>query len=380
MDRAPEVRETAGAASRAAAPSVPRVSVIVPVRDGARFLERCLPALFASRPAPLEVIVADDGSRDASAEVARRHGARVLVLDRSSGPAAARNRAAEVARGEILFFTDADVVVGRETIARALACLAADPAPAAVIGSYDDRPEDPGFISQFKNLFHHFVHQTGREQASTFWTGCGAIRRELFLALGGFNEGYPTPSIEDIELGFRMRLGGHRIRLEKSMQATHLKRWGLFDLIRTDVFRRGVPWIALMLRDRYAMKDLNLSAESRANTLLAGLLVIALAGLVLPGSPALPLLFVAAVAFALILWLSRRLLGFFREKRGLLFAVRVVPMHLLFLLYSGACVPLGMIAYRLDRRRARRHASGPAVARLAPLAARPSRAGMEQHP
>ncbi len=50
-----------------------------------------------------------------------------------------------------------------------------EPDLAAVFGSYDDEPAAPNFLSQYKNLFHHFVHQQGSAEASTFWSGCGAI-------------------------------------------------------------------------------------------------------------------------------------------------------------------------------------------------------------
>ena len=57
-------------------------------------------------------------------------------------------------------------------------------------------------VSQYRNLLHHFVHQHGHAEASTFWAGCGAIRRAAFDAVGGFDAArFPRPSIEDIELG-----------------------------------------------------------------------------------------------------------------------------------------------------------------------------------
>ena len=67
------------------------------------------------------------------------------------------------------------------------------------------------FVSQYKNLFHHFVHQDASGTATSFWAGCGAIRRDIFLRLGGFNTAYKRPSIEDIELGYRLTRAGHRI-------------------------------------------------------------------------------------------------------------------------------------------------------------------------
>ena len=114
---------------------------------------------------------------------------------------------------------------------------------AAVFGSYDDNPSEANFLSQYKNLFHHYVHQTAREDASTFWAGCGAIHKEIFLSMGGFDEGHYHPFMgarpgtsEDIELGYRLKLAGHRVRLLKELQVKHLKRWEVASLLRADFF------------------------------------------------------------------------------------------------------------------------------------------------
>jgi glycosyltransferase involved in cell wall biosynthesis len=95
--------------------AAPRLSVIVPVGDGAGFLADSLPALRASDlPADQwELIVVDDGSGDGSAAIAERYADAVVRLDRPHGPALARNRCVERARGDILVFIDADVSVHR---------------------------------------------------------------------------------------------------------------------------------------------------------------------------------------------------------------------------------------------------------------------------
>jgi GT2 family glycosyltransferase len=375
-----------------------QTSVIIPVYNSAADLNRCLTALETCERSPFECIVVDDGSDDDSALVAERHGARVIRLPARSGPAVARNRGAAAAGGDLLFFIDADVCVGvsaLETIERVFS----DPGVAAVMGSYDDQPADPGFVSQYKNLSHHYVHQRSQEEASTFWSGCGAVRREVFVELGGFDEGYGQPCIEDIELGYRMRARGHAIRLEKQLLVTHLKRWTLPGLVRTDIFQRGVPWILLMLRDRHMVNDLNLTWHSRVGTvltyalLLGGILlslgsswpvpitlITILTACVAAGQAATRkdlgswLLVTAAVAagawlglqsqgallsgswlygiLALLLATNAGYYAFFREKRGLAFACGVLPMHLLFFLYSGLCIPLGLLSYiRATRQR-----------------------------
>src|SRR5205807_8681242 len=63
---------------------------------------------------------------------------------------------------------------------------------------------------------------------STFWAGLGAVRRDAFEAVGGFDaERYLVPSVEDIDLGARLATTGHRIELDPAVQGTHLKAWSL---------------------------------------------------------------------------------------------------------------------------------------------------------
>jgi hypothetical protein len=115
-------------------------SVIVPVYNSASDLEDALAAIRAQSDAGVEIIVVDDASSDDSAAVAERHGALVLRPTANAGPAAARNLAARVARGAVLFFVDADVVLHPSALARARSALTDDPALSAVFGSYDAHP------------------------------------------------------------------------------------------------------------------------------------------------------------------------------------------------------------------------------------------------
>jgi GT2 family glycosyltransferase len=319
------------------------ISVVVPVRNDPGHLRSCLASLAASRGADHEVVVVDDASTDDSAAVAAALGARVLRLERRSGPAAARNRGAEAARGEHLLFVDADVCVHPDTVAKAAAVFAADPTVDALFGSYDLRPGATNFLSQYKNLFHHFVHQQGSAEASTFWSGCGAIKRSVFLEMGGFDERYGRPCIEDIELGARLRRAGRRIVLRKEIQASHLKRWTLPGIIKSDVWDRGVPWTELILRDRSLPNDLNLRLSQRASAVLAYALVATLAAAAWrPWGLGLGVWALAAAVLLLgIVAINRRFYAFFARERGPLFAARVVPLHVLYYLYSGVALAIG---------------------------------------
>src|SRR5215216_2534381 len=303
----------------------PFISVIVPVYNGEKFLPSCLDALVSNSYDAYELIVVDDCSTDQGPRISRERGALVLRTLRQSGPGAARNFGAQHARGEILFFVDADVVVKPDTLERVAADFINHPEIAAVFGSYDEEPAEKNFISQYKNLFHRFVHQQGCTEAETFWAGCGAIRRDVFLALDGFDvERYPRPSIEDIELGYRMRMKGHRIFLDKQLQGKHLKRWTLKSMLHADIFCRAVPWSMLIFERKGMVNDLNLKTTDRISAGLVGLSL-----LILPFSIFRPqLLLLIAVLLAVIPILNYKLYRFFFERKGLGFAILAFPLHL----------------------------------------------------
>ena len=262
-----------------AAQPQPAITVIVPVRNAAEHLDRCLESLQKSTFRNFECIVVDDASTDNSADVAERHDCKVIRSLVNRGPAAARNRAIPEAAGEILYFLDADVCVSPGSLARVAECFEGEADLDAVIGSYDAEPDEPDFLSQYRNLFHHFVHQEANEEAFTFWSGCGAIRRSVLASYTGFSEKYKRPSVEDIELGYRMHADARRMRLDKQLRVKHLKKWSFWNILKTDVLHRGIPWTELILSSHHMHSDLNLRVMQRANVVLVHLLVLSLAAL-----------------------------------------------------------------------------------------------------
>ena len=310
----------------------PQISVIVPVFNGGKLLSQCLKAIKESSYKSFELIVVNDASTDNSSEIARQHVATVLSLPHRLGPAAARNLGAQKARGEILFFVDADVVVQSDSLAQVASAFALRPDVAAVFGSYDDAPAQQNFLSQYRNLYHHFVHQAANENAATFWAGCGAIRRWAFHAVNGFDAAlYSRPCIEDIELGSRLRAAGQKILLDKALRCKHLKRWTFGSLLKTDIFDRAVPWSRLILERGELVNDLNLRIRDRVSTALVGLLVFTVFSSLLQ-----PRVLIAVVAALLMIFLlNHRLFGFFFRLRGPGFVAGAFVMQLLHFFYSG---------------------------------------------
>jgi len=323
----------AGARGTLAVPS--RLSVIVPARNAAGYLPRTLPALRASLPAGSELVVCDDGSSDGSAEIATALGARVVSTPRREGAAAARNRGAALAGGAILVFVDADVRVHADTLPTLLAAFE-DGQVAAAFGSYDADPPRVSTVSLYKNLAHHFVHQRSRPEASTFWSGCGAIRADVFRAVGGFDAA--IFGIEDVELGYRLREGGHGVRLVHAAQVTHLKEWTLGSWLRSDILERAAPWARLVRSGRGLPRDLNFRPADRAATLLT---VAACAGT----SAAVfdPRWMLAALLAVPALVLDYPMLAFFARRVSVAFAIRAALLHLLHRLAGVTGFALGLL-------------------------------------
>lgn len=322
----------------------PRFSFIVPFHRGLSDLERCVRAIAPVDPGSELVIVADGAAEDCR-HLARACGARVIALPVRSGPAAARNVGAAASGGDVLVFLDADVVVSPASIARLSRLFGVPGAPAAVFGAYDDRPDDRRFMSQYKNLSHSFIHHSGKRKARTFWAGFGAVRRDAFQGVGGFDERFERPSVEDIDLGYRLNAAGHDVVLDPSLRGRHLKRWTLTSSIASDVLDRGIPWTQLLFRYGAMDDDLNLRVEYRLSVVLA-YLVLCSAALALYEPRT-----IAAIPAALagLTILNRRYYRYFLRQRGAVFTVRVWALHFVHHVCNGLSFAVGAVLFLVAR-------------------------------
>jgi glycosyltransferase involved in cell wall biosynthesis len=328
-----------------------QISVIIPTFNAERTLADCLHALDSSTYSAAECIVVDDGSTDQSVSIAKRAAAKIVSTGGRFGPARARNLGVQCASGDLVVFIDADVALQADALKRVAARFEAEKDLDALIGAYDDAPSDQGVVSQFKNLQHSFVHSEGNHRAFTFWSGCGAVKRDVFLQHGGFDESYEKPSIEDIELGYRMRKAGRKIALDPLVRCKHMKVWTLGSLLLTDVFQRGIPWTVLIFRTRCFPDDLNLRWGQRASVLLAGSLVMSfLSGIAaaILGQTKLALWAAAMgiIGFSGIVVLNHSFYNFLAARRGLSYLLFGVPLHLLYYFYSGVSFLLGIVIYK----------------------------------
>lgn len=332
--------------------TAPTISVIVPAFRAANVLPRVLAPLMAmkARGEVAEVIVVDDVSPDDTAQVAERLGAKVMVMPKNGGPGGARNLAATVATGDVLWFVDSDVIAWEDG-ARRIAATMSDPQVGAVFGSYDATPDGSPWFSRYKNLMHRFYHQTAKRDASTFWAGCGAVRADVFRRIGGFDvETYRVPSIEDIELGYRIRRTGSRIALDPGLLGKHLKVWTPKGAFHTDIFRRALPWARLMIAREGVTNDLNTGTMERVRAVVAGLLILSVLSLPLTGLWWLPLV-LAALAVAINLTLFRFMLA----NGGPLFALGALAWHQFYYVYSATAFVWCLFEFHVLGRKNRLH-------------------------
>jgi GT2 family glycosyltransferase len=355
----------------------------MPVHNGVPYLDKSLNALRAAWQPGYELIVVDDASSDgsdvlAAALILNWPDARVLRLENNVGPAGARNAGAEIAGKDCLVFLDADVMVHPDTLSKFADAFFQEHALAAVFGSYDSDPADRHVVSRFRNLLHHYIHQQGRGPAVTFWTGCGAVRRDAFKAVGRFRSASLT-CMEDIDYGHRLIDAGLRVELRPDIQCTHLKRWTLGKMIYTDVFRRGVPWTVMMLRRGRNDAALNVTRRERQSALAAltavlffvgGIISLARAVMLLlhsgstgveMSSPstigavfilllyAMVLVLLGLFAMTLMVVLQAGFYSFLIRRRALWFAAACLPLHIVYFLCAGAGAAIGGVIYVAGR-------------------------------
>lgn len=205
---------------------MPQATVIIPVRNDARGIDRCL-AGIARQCVSLEVIVIDDGSSDGTGAVAQSHGVRVLNGG-GRGAAAARNLGAQAASCEILLFTDGDCIPCPGW-AKSLVEPIAQGHCIATKGSY--RSRQSSHTAQFVQVEYEERYERMRQLAEIDFldTYSLGVRRSDLLAIGGFDEAFAGASVEDQEMSFRLHERGRFLFVSQAVvEHLHADRPGVY--------------------------------------------------------------------------------------------------------------------------------------------------------
>jgi glycosyltransferase involved in cell wall biosynthesis len=229
----------------------PLISVIVPNRNSASTIGKCLEAALRSGYRDFEVVVADDCSTDGSVEIIHKYPVRLVRLNKHSGAAAARNEGARAAKGKVLFFIDSDCIMQPDTIEIASKAFHAHPEDVSG-GTYTPIAHDRGFFSTFQSLFVNYS-ETKNPRPDYVATHAMVISKILFDGSGGFDEEF-MPILEDVEFSHRLRRMGVLLRMRPALQVEHIFNFNLWGSLK-NAFRKSFYWTMYSLKNRDLFKD-----------------------------------------------------------------------------------------------------------------------------
>ena len=329
-------------------PSVTRISVVIPVYNAEATLAECLTRVFQSSWDSFEVIFVDDGSTDRSRAIAQSFPVRIVPTSGRVGPAKARNIGARAAVGEVLFFIDSDVMVRPDSLALLAESFEAGDVD-GLCGVQAAQMRYTNIASQYKNLWMRWTYLRQTGDVPLFYTTAAAIRREAFLRVGGFDQGYATPAVEDTAFGQKLARLGIRVRVHPDLEVEHVEQYSLWSMLRAD-FMRAVSLTRLKLRHPGDIAQNNTSVPSSymASVPLGALTAL----LVTIGALAqVPWALAFGMAGAAgVMGLNWEFLTAIRRSDGWARMLASIPVLWIELLVVGAGVGVGLASYPFGRR------------------------------
>ncbi len=333
------------------------ISVVIPNRNGAATIGRCLNAAFASDYGRFEVVVVDDGSEDSSIEVIRAFPCKLVRLERHGGVSKARNAGARASSGELLVFIDNDCLLGRETLSIANVSYG-ERRDHVLGGTYTPSPHDGDFFSAFQSVFvNHF--ETKKSNPDYVAAHAMVIDAELFQRSGGFIEDSfigVAASVEDVEFCHRLRRAGCELVMNRDIQVKHIFRFSLRRSLGNAI-KKARYWTMYSMANRDLFEDSGAASwELKTNVGLCLVQSVLLAWSVASGAAwplalGLPLL-------AFNLHVNRRLIAAWFGTRGSSFAVMATFYYMtIYAAAVGIGSGVGVMQYLWSVRLLRRYRS-----------------------
>jgi glycosyltransferase involved in cell wall biosynthesis len=300
------------------------ISVVIPTYNASRFMPELLESLFNEALEDMEVLIVDDCSTDNTVEVVQKYPVRVIQMEKNGGPARARNRGVEEAQGDIIFFLDSDVLVIEGTVKEVKDYFEINPSANCVIGVCATEPLNKGFVPKYMAMFE-YIHLVGTpgNKVSVFAPRCGAIKKELFQRVGGYDESYKGADVEDFELARRI-IKTDSIFLNPKMLVRH-QFVNNFEEAVKNYFKRAVMWVHLFLKDKQLDNAGPTAPSNGIAALCAFLSLMSLLFIPVSGiawNVLIPLLII--FFFANWKWWK-----FMKEEEGVLFSIKALYLNYL---------------------------------------------------
>ena len=315
------------------------LSIIIPTYNAEKFIVNLLESVFDNSVEDMEVIIVDDCSSDNTVKIAKGYPVKVIQLDTNSGPAKARNIGVKEARGDIIFFLDADIIVMKGTIKEAKDYFDRNPSSNCVIGICAKEPLNSGFVPRYMALFE-YIHLKGSnaDRVSVFSPRCGAIRKDFFEKIGRYNETYRGADVEDFELARRVNKTDS-IFLNRNMIVKH--QFAGFRQALGIYFKRAVMWVHLFIKER-KLDNAGPSVPSNGIAAVAafGCLVSFLFLPIIREAKFLFVFFFTAYLAANFKWFR-----FMHKEAGLFFAVRALFLNYILGIVIMIAVIFALIIY-----------------------------------
>ncbi|MBU0480952.1 MAG: glycosyltransferase [Proteobacteria bacterium] len=321
------------------------ISIVIPVYNAEKQITRLLDSIQQNRVAEtIEVIVVDDASKDGTVQSIKNYPVRIFENATNSGSACSRNRGVKEARGELVVFFDADVVLQENTLQSLLERAKELSEKDAYIGIYSKNPVEKGFVPEFKALldFFHWLPVQSLEVTS-FEPRCAILRKKAFLEVGGFDEKIKGADVEDYEFGYRLLAAGGKIYLDKNIQVDHHFPVKMSTIVK-NFFQRGASWMKLFLERK--------EFDNAVTTKGAGAAcMMAFAGAVLffPGLFIQEAAFLWGLSMILYVILAHKFLGFVLREKGVRFMLLAFFAQYLLHVVLGVAAVKGIAEYILQK-------------------------------
>ena len=324
----------------------PYLSIVVPYYNNPEAIERLILSIAKSRKAPsYELIVVDDGSKKEYSVDSKQFTEKLYKILKTvncelktirfltnKGPAVARNRGVEAAKGIYVVFLDGDVEVFPDTLYEIGKVFREDPDVVALTGVWVKDQKSHNFFPNFKALRDWSYWINERDKSGYYYlfsTRIASIKRLVFVRLGGFDEKYPAPLVEDIELTYRI---ARRYAIIFAPQVRVRHEFEAFWPVAKKYFLRAYYWTKLY-RNRKKFDPVATTLQE-ALTTVSGVGVVGLAGI----SFIWPFGLIWVAFLVLHLFLIRKFLFFVSQEKGLLFAIQSFFMGLVLycFIFAGA--------------------------------------------
>jgi glycosyltransferase involved in cell wall biosynthesis len=251
------------------------VSIVIPTFNGASRISSCLRSLQAVASPQVEILVVDDGSTDNIAEVISQFPRVRLLTQANTGPAAARNRGAAEASGQVILFTDDDCIPESNWVEAMLEPFK-DPEVVGAKGIY--RSRQTRLLARFVQIEYEDKYRIMRTLPDIDFidTYSAGYRRDRFFGMDGYDTSFPVASSEDIELSYRMSARNWKMKFVPAAVVYHTHPDSLTSYLRKKYKFAFWRVMAIWKNPQKAIKDSHTPQMMKLQLLLGPALITAL--------------------------------------------------------------------------------------------------------